>query len=296
MLTIKKSSFLTIVLLFLAFSLSSQDFSPDFYAFEWGLRGARSDQPEYWADLLVKTGFNGMELMGLDKVDEMLPALKKKGLKLYTVYLGIDLDSEEPYDPLIKEYLKKWKGEVPYLCYFVKSKKYEISDPAGDARCIEIINELADMAEPSGIKLVFYPHIKFWLESSMDGVRLSEKINRDHVGTAFNLAHFLKMDDPSKLKERLAQAMPYLFLVSVNGADEGNTNEMGWDRMIQPLGQGSYDVYHLLQVLKDMGYNNPVGLQCYNIKDPSEEHLSYSGKTWKKYIKEINNPPEKKRN
>jgi len=140
------------------------------------------------------------------------------------------------------------------------------------------------------MKLAFYPHANFWVEKVADGIRLAEKINRDNVGTVFNLCHFLKKDDPSKLEERLEQAFPHLFLVSINGADNGDTNIMGWERLIQPLGKGDYDVYHVLKLLKEKGYSNPVGLQCYNIPGKPEDFLKYSVKTWKKYIRKINLP------
>ncbi len=285
---IKRSNFLVLIMLFVAFQGSSQEFSPDFFVYEWGLRKAQSDQPEYWCELMNKVGFDGMELMGLDRADEMLPVLKKKGLKLYTLYIKIDLDAEVPYREDLKEYIKKWNGDVPYIWLHVHSKKYKPSDPAGDERCMEIINELADFAKPTGLKLVFYPHVNQWLEKVSDGARLAEKINRDNVGASFHLAHFLMKDDTDKLKEKLTQAMPYLFLVSINGADDGDTHNMGWDRMVQPLGMGSYDVYHVLEILKDLGYKNPVGLQCYNIEGEAENFLAYSTDTWRKYIFRLN--------
>ena len=40
----------------------------------------------------------------------------------------------------------------------------------------------------------------------------------------FNLCHFLKLDDEKNLEQRLQEAMPYLFAVSINGADGGETN------------------------------------------------------------------------
>jgi sugar phosphate isomerase/epimerase len=77
-------------------------------------------------------------------------------------------------------------------------------------------------------------------------------------------------------------------LVSINGADSGNTNQMNWDRLIQPLGRGDYDVLNVLKILKDSGYKNPIGLQCYNIKGQPEEFLPESVIAWKKYISQIN--------
>lgn len=108
------------------------------------------------------------------------------------------------------------------------------------------------------------------------------------MGASFHLAHFLMKDDTDQLKEKLTEAMPYLFLVSINGADDGDTHNMGWDRIVQPLGQGSYDVYHVLEILMDLGYKNPVGLQCYNIKGKAEDFLANSTDTWRKYIQRLN--------
>ncbi|MFC2125745.1 sugar phosphate isomerase/epimerase family protein [Bacteroidota bacterium] len=268
--------------------LSAQEFNPDFFVFEDGLWNAQSKNGDYWADLIHDAGFDGMELIGLERVDELMPELKKRELKLFTLYIEVDLDSKNPYDAQLKDYISKWKGEVPYLWLHVHSKKHLPSDPAGDERCIQIVRELADFAKPSGLKLAFYPHADFWIEKVTDGIRLAEKINRENVGTVFNLCHYLKKDDPAKIEKRLEQAIPHLFLVSINGADDGDTNNMDWDRLIQPLGQGSFDVFHVLELLKEKGYRNPIGLQCYNIQGQPEKFLKYSVKTWKKYIRQIN--------
>lgn len=274
--------------LFFIVAAHAQKFNPPFFVFEDGLWNAKSDSPEYWADLVKETGFDGVELIGLDKVDEMLPALNMNGLKLFTLYIQIDIDKEVPYDQRLKEFLKKYEGKITHLWIHVHSEKYSSSDPAGDEKCVRIVNELADYSKQFGIKIAFYPHADFWVEKLEDGVRLAKKINRPNVGTVFNLCHFLKKDEKEYISEKLENAMPYLFLVSINGADDGNTNDMNWDRLIQPLGRGDYDVLKVLKKLKDIGYKNPIGLQCYNIKGKPEEFLKESVTTWKKYINQLN--------
>ena len=91
-------------------------------------------------------------------------------------------------------------------------------------------------------------------------------------------------------KEKALKALPHLFMVSVNGTDSGDTQNMGWDRLIQPLGEGSFDMYELVKFFKDNSYDGPFGLQCYNIKDDCEVALTKSMETWKefrrKYIEE----------
>ncbi len=276
----------------LAFSVfnpvQAQKFNPPFFVFEDGLWNAKSDDAVYWTNLVKGSGFDGVELIGLDKVDAMMPELKKNGLKLFTLYIQVDIDKEVPYDVRLKEYIKKYKGEVTHLWVHVHSEKYSSSDPAGDQKCIEVISELADYCNKFNVKIAFYPHADFWVEKVDDGVRLAKKINKPNVGTVFNLCHFLKKDETEKIAEKLKNAMPNLFLVSISGADKGETHEMGWDRLIQPLGRGDYDVMNMLKILKDLGYKNPIGLQCYNINGQPEEFLKESVQTWEKYITQLN--------
>jgi hypothetical protein len=72
-------------------------------------------------------------------------------------------------------------------------------------------------------------------------------------------------------------------MVSINGADTGETQDMGWDRLIQPLGEGTFDTYALVKFMKDQGYEGKFGLQCYNIKQDCEKALQKSINTWREF-------------
>ncbi len=279
-----------IVAILLSFfnSPTAQNFNPPFFVFEDGLWNAKSNDAEYWSGLIKDSGFDGVELIGLDKVDAMIPALQQNNLKLFTLYIQVDIDKDVPYDARLKDYIKKYEGHITHLWIHVQSDLYGPSDAKGDKKCVKIISELAGFASGYGVKIAFYPHADFWVEKLDDGVRLAKKINKPNVGTVFNLCHFLKKDEKPKLAEKLKNAMPYLFLVSVNGADDGDTNNFNWERLIQPLGRGDYDVLNVLKILKELGYNNPVGLQCYNIKGQPEEFLKESVTAWRNYMAGLN--------
>ena len=125
------------------------------------------------------------------------------------------------------------------------------SDPVGDEICVPIIQKLADFADNYNVRIALYPHSRFWLEKVGDSVRLTQKIDRKNVGAVFNLCHFLKTDDRNSIEKRLKESIPYLAAVSINGADDGETKEMDWSRLIQPLGKGSFDVLSILRILKN---------------------------------------------
>jgi sugar phosphate isomerase/epimerase len=280
--------FFSVLILLFHLQVGAQVFNPSFFVFEVGLWNAESDSPDYWANLVREVGFDGMELIGLDRVDSMLPQLKKKNLTLFALYIKIEPEKPQPFDERLKDYIAKFKNTGLHLWVHVHNDKYEPSDPAGDESCVKVIKELAEFSEKYGVKIAFYPHSNFWLEKVDDGIRLAKIINKPNVGTVFNLCHFLKEDETDKLEEKIENALPHLFLVSINGADKGDTHNMDWDRLIQPLGEGTYDVLNVLQILKKNGYKNPVGLQCYNIEGKPELFLKKSMGTWKEYINQLN--------
>jgi hypothetical protein len=86
--------------------------------------------------------------------------------------------------------------------------------------------------------------------------------------------------DPSRdYKPLLQQAVPRLWPVSINGADDHDENP-GWSRYIQPLDSGNFDVATFLKTLRNLGYNGPVGLQCYGIAGDVRVHLARSMAAW----------------
>ena len=60
--------------------------------------------------------------------------------------------------------------------------------------------------------------------------------------------------------------------MSINGADRDAAGT-GWDRLIQPLGSGTYDMLPLLRKLAKLGYAGPIGLQGYGLHIAHREAL-----------------------
>lgn len=235
--------------------------------------------------MLKKLGFDGIEHRETMGIIEMKEALEKKGLKLYADYANIDIDKAEPYLPEWKETIPKLKGTGIILWVHIHSTKFKPSDEAADDLIVEVLQELADLAGPYGVKLAIYHHVGFLAEKAEDSYRIAKKVNRANVGSVFNLCHFLKTDSEENLEKVIDLMLPKLFAVSINGADSGDTKKMGWDRLIQPLGEGTFDVYHLVEMLAEKGYKGPFGIQCYNLPGEPEAFLTKSSKAWKTFKK-----------
>lgn len=249
-----------------------------FFAMDTGTKDAKHQTPQSQAEMVKELGYAGIGPGGLEGVPEMLKAVDANGLKLFALYVGANIDDQPPYDSRLKQVIETLKGRETIIWLYVQSKQLKPSDQAGDERAVRAIREIADMAQQSGLRVALYPHTWFWLERVEDAVRIAKKVDRKNVGVTFNLCHWLKVGDKKNMELRLKQAMPRLFLVTINGAD----HEGDWNRLIQTLDRGEFDVYRFLTTLKRLGYTGPIGLQHYGIAGDAHENLRRSMDAWRK--------------
>lgn len=156
----------------------------------------------------------------------------------------------------------------------------------GDTIVVPQLRQLLAYAKPKGVKISLYPHTGFWAEQFEVCVRVAEKVDDKALGVTFNLCHWLKVEgserDPLPL---IKEALPRLNFMTINGADTGDTQKLGWDKLIQPLGRGSYDVASLVTKARRAGYRGPFGFQGFGIKMDSKELLKETMEGWKKMVK-----------
>ncbi len=258
-----------------------------FYCFNNSMRLANAPTGyEEQARLAKRLGYSGISGSGEESYFEFRKALDIAGVNIPETYIPLKIDSGiPPYNPLLKELIKDSKDRDLLITLHLHSEIYKNNKEEGDLKFVAVLTELADYAAQYNVKLSVYPHYSFYCESLEHAVKLTKMVNRPNLGAVFNLCHFLKVEGPSDLEEQVKKAVPYLFMVSLSGADTGDTRNMDWDRLIQPLGKGSFDTYPLVKFLKDNNYEGKFGLQCYNIKQDCEPTLTQSMNTWNEYKK-----------
>ena len=248
-----------------------------FFAMDTGTKDAEHDTPEKQAAMLRELGYDGSDVTGIENAPEALRALDAEGLRLFAIYEGINIDSGEfdpsAWDPVMREL----EGRQTLLWTPLLSSEHAVSSPEGDANAVRILQTLADAAAPYGLRIAIYPHTNFWVERVEDAVRVAQRVQRPNVGVTFNLCHWLKVDGEN-LDQRLEAAAPHLFAVTINGADPGDD----WNALIQTLDRGSVDVSQVLDILQDIGYQGPIGLQAYGIGGDVRENLSRSMRAWQR--------------
>jgi sugar phosphate isomerase/epimerase len=259
------------------------DQAPDYpffpFCIDW--HDAKKRNFEQQAEMLKELGYSGVGHIWLDKVAERIKSLDKAGLELYQITMTVDLTPGKPaYDTQkFKDVLALVKGR--HVQFDLLIGGFKASDPAGDARGVEVLRAMSDLARDSGSQLLLYPHVTNWIERPEDAIRVAAKVDRPNVGVMFNLCHWLRVDSKRDYRSILQQAMPRLWAVSINGADVFD-DKPGWDHYIQPLDKGNFDIAALLRTLKELGYKGPIGLQCFGIGGDTREHLARSLAAWQK--------------
>jgi sugar phosphate isomerase/epimerase len=238
------------------------------------------------AETLKELGYAGIGGGGYSA--ELVKELEARGLKFFNAYLTLQFDSAKPaLTDALRGIVDGLKGHDSALWIAIQKVTLDGKPAAresaeGDAVVVAKINEIADYAEAHGVKIALYPHTGMYIDRCDDTVRLCAKIKRPSVGATFNLCHFLKVEGDSDPVPVLQRALPYLFFVSINGADSGATKTMGWERLIQTLDKGDYDTRSFLKKLRDVGYTGPIAFQGYGIKGDAHDNLARTMAAWRK--------------
>jgi sugar phosphate isomerase/epimerase len=233
------------------------------------------------APMLKELGYDGVGHIWLDGVEERLKTLDAVGLKLFQITMVVEVGPDKaPYDTArLRQVLALVNGRKMQFALLVNGRK--ASDPSVDPHAVAILHGMSDLARGTDAQFLLYPHQGSWIERIEDSVRVAGKVDRPNVGVMFNLCHWLRVDPSRDYRPLLEKALPRLWAVSINGADIRD-EKPGWDRYIQPLDQGTFDVAGLLRTLKELGYRGPVGLQCYGIGGDVRDHLARSMAAWKR--------------
>ncbi len=244
------------------------------YVFDNGT-GRGDLSPEAQTELARRTGYAGIFWSGTANIPELLAAHTARGMKVVGIYTGMNLaDARPQYDPGLPRAIEQLRGSGALITFTISGKA---KDGNGDDVALPVIQEVCDLAAKAGLRVALYPHYGFHVARVEDALRVIGRAGRPNLGLVFNLCHFLRSGDESNLSIRLHDALPHTFMVSINGAE----HEGDWDRLIQPLDSGAYDVKGFVALLRRLHYDGPIALQCYNVKGEREALLQRSGRVWR---------------
>ncbi|MEM0964881.1 MAG: TIM barrel protein [Verrucomicrobiota bacterium] len=236
------------------------------------------------AALLKELGYPGTVTEQKTYTKEWGEALADAGLEVEATYIILRPTKKGiPVPKDVATHLAEFEGtETDVWVTVGKPRKFDVSEE----QVVEAISEVADIARANGLRTVVYPHYSFVTDTNARVLQIAQAIDREDLGVAFSLCHFLKQEDPSELEVTLEAAKQHLMAVQINGADENGKETGDWSRLILPLGEGDFDVMRVLETLESIGYDGPITLQCFGIQSPPEDHLAKSMAEWNTMLAE----------
>ena len=278
----------TFVLLFVSCSGWAADIP--FFVLDNGV-GRGSWTPEQQAQTVKELGYSGMSYNYTtpQAAAQWQQELQQRGLRLFGLYLGAVIDESEAtrYPVGLRDTIRQLKGTDTFVWLTLRVRNRENKGkPESNDACVKIVNQVADWAQASGVRVAIYPHAGFYVATADEAVRIVKQVNRPDVGLTVNLCHELMQGNAQRLPEIVRLAAPHLFLATINGAD--NDGKPGG--YIQRLDRGSYDVYGFLKLLRTNGYRGPIGLQCYRVQGDIRENLEKSIRAWQGLMPTVSRP------
>ena len=192
----------------------------ELFAMDTGTRDGQTKTYEQQAALVKDLGFAGIGFTGSSKIPEMLAAVEQHGLEFSPLYTGLQVSPDQvTYPATLKQAITQLANRKAIVWLYLGGKR-PATPGKTDAPVVAQLRSLAEHAAKSQVRLALYPHAGAYADRIQDCVRLAKAVDRKNLGVTFNLCHFLKVDGKN-LEQRLEEALPHLFVVTINGADLG---------------------------------------------------------------------------
>ena len=262
---------------------SSSELANPFYAMDTSFH-RQGLTPEQQLDLVKELGFAGVAWTDepIDKLKADLAAIESRGLKMFTIYCGAKVTpaGELTLPANLKQVMQVLKGHDTIIWVHIGGQgpsfeKLQPTDPI-----VKTLRAISDDAAQNDLRVAIYPHLGEWTAHFADATRLAELVNHPRFGVTFNLCHALAVGDEAKIPELLERARRLLFTATICGADAGVTGGH-WDKLIQPLGSGTFDVTGVLRKLHQIDFTGPIGFQGFGIKADARSILAPTMAAWK---------------
>lgn len=165
--------------------------------------------------------------------------------------------------------------------------------PGALEQAIEKYDRVARRCETAGVRLVLYPHAGTVIETVEESLPILDSLRRrghPEVMTSIHLCHELKAGNGGRLDGIVKKSAPHLALASISGADSDPITIRlgGWESVIKPLDEGTFDPRPFLASLARYGFRGTMELHTYHLKDPGkpgyDQHLERSLRRWRELV------------
>lgn len=159
-----------------------------------------------------------------------------------------------------------------------------------DARVENFITGIFEYAVSKGVKVILYPHYNTYYPTVEDAMPLVEKINHPSFGIAINLCHELMSDKGEELEETFERAKDRISAVIISGSlielDRTSVRTMN-ESTIRSLDDSVYDLSPYMRLIKNSGFEGPIGFINFNVPGAPEDYLERTMTRWRELCLEV---------
>ncbi|MCP1103584.1 2-keto-myo-inositol isomerase [Aequitasia blattaphilus] len=129
---------------------------------------------------------------------------------------------------------------------------------------VEVLNKLADIAEPYGVKLSFEPigDRRWCCNSVRQALEIVEAVNRDSVGLTVDCINFYMHDKAADIEYIKKIPKDKLFVYHINDCEDLPLGVLDHCNRLMP-GLGAIPVKEISEAVKAVGYDGPACLELF---------------------------------
>lgn len=238
---------------------------------------------EQQLDVVAELGFDGVAWTHepIEKLNASLKAVEQRSLKMFTIYCDgkVDHDGALTLEQDLLPIMAALKGHGTIIWIHIGGQGPEFKSLTNHSEVVKSLRSIADRAAENGLRIALYPHFGEWTAHFADATHLADLVDLPNLGVTFNLCHALAGGDEANIPALLDRAKKRLFTATICGADRG-IRGADWNRLIQTLDRGTFDVASVLKQLHHLGFEGPIGFQGYGIKGDARSILHPTIRAW----------------
>lgn len=228
-------------------------------------------------DICERQGYDYIEIRTMDKLPEYLEQHSLEDLSNYfkenhikplalNALVYFNNRSKDDYNQLLNEFKQMLeyadKLQVPYIVVVPLVTKDKILKKDIKASSVEVLNELAGLAEPYGIKLAleFVGHPECTINTFEQAYDIVQTVDNSNVGLVLDCFHFHAMN--SSIEAFKQADISKIFILHMDDTEDFPIGSLVDEDRVWP-GHGVIDLEGILSVLKEKGFDGPVTVELF---------------------------------
>ena len=288
---------LVVVCLLIGFNTTAQNKEKKnvrgLYTYDFG--GLEKMEVETIFELLTNLNYSGIVVNGrgesaLKRLDRYLELSEKNGenFKVYAAYLAHRFDKYGFTDKDHRAAIDHVEGKGIAIWVWCKDRKQDGS--VTDEKVEHWIKGIVEYAASKKVKVILYSHYGTYFPTTLDALKLVEKINSPFLGLSINLTHELRSDKGPILKKTFKKSKKYISTIILAGSiielDRTSPDTMN-SSTVMSLEKSEYDLIPFMKLTKKYGSDVPLGFVNFKIKDDPNVYLKNTMDRWIEMCNEV---------